>query len=120
MLSSGNGEKSILCYSEHQDRASIIESMPPRKRRQRQGRRKAGRRRSKRSSPKTNKIRVIAGRVSLKVSGYRQNQHVSASKLVRYIPVSKLRLAAKKVLRTTSVPTKQRKRRRRRTKTRTV
>jgi hypothetical protein len=36
--------------------------------------------------------------VSLRVSGFPQVQHVGASQLVRFVPLNKLKAAAKKVL----------------------
>jgi hypothetical protein len=45
------------------------------------------------------KVRVVKGRVQLRVAGYNGVQSLASSHLVRHIPSSKLRLAAKKLLR---------------------
>ena len=60
----------------------------------RRGRKSAGARRRRGSS----KVRVIGGRVRLRVSGYSGVQALSPSHLVRYIAANKLKAAAKKVL----------------------
>jgi hypothetical protein len=54
----------------------------------------AGARRRRGSS----KVRVVGGRVRLRVSGYSGVQALSPSHLVRYIAASKLKAAAKRVL----------------------
>ena len=58
-----------------------------------------GKRKKSGSKPsKSRKIRVVKGRVQLRVQGYSGVQHIPSSHLIRYIPSSKLRFAAKKVL----------------------
>ena len=47
------------------------------------------------------KVRVVKGRVRLRVAGYSGVQSLSPSHLVKHISSAKLRLAAKKVLRLT-------------------
>ena len=47
---------------------------------------------------KSRKIRLVKGRVQLRVQGYSGVQHIPSSHLIRYIPSSRLRFAAKKVL----------------------
>jgi hypothetical protein len=84
--------KSLLAYSDNQERASIYNfdennpSMPSKKR--------------KSSKRKTGKkaLRVTKGRVSLKVKGYSGNHSFSASQILPYIALSKVKLAAKKIL----------------------
>ena len=82
-------KKPLLNFSESQERASLIdtdlESMSPRRRRRVGG-------------SKRKKVRVSHGRIGLKISGFKGIQHLTASELVRHIPVSKLRAAGKKVL----------------------
>lgn len=50
------------------------------------------------SAKRSNKVRLVKGRLKLKVVGYSGLQTLSPSQLVRHIPASKLRLAARKVL----------------------
>lgn len=43
-------------------------------------------------------VRIVRGRVALRVRGFAGLQHLGASDLVRFVPLSKLRSAAKKLL----------------------
>ena len=70
----------------------------------------SGRRRKTGSS----KVRVVKGRVRLRVAGYQGLQSLSPSQLVKFIAASKLRLAAKQVLKRTKRAAKKTGRRRRR------
>jgi len=54
---------------------------------------------SKRKKTASKKIRLVKGRIRLRVSGYDGVQSISPAQLVRFIPVSQIRVAAKKVLR---------------------
>lgn len=91
--------KPILSYSDTLERATLIdndyqtESMPAKKGR---SNKKSGVRKQNKSKKK--KVRVNKGRINLKVAGYQGLQSVSASELVHYIALSKLRAAAKKLL----------------------
>lgn len=58
------------------------------------------------------KIAVTAGRFPIRVSGYPGIQHLSASAVIPYIPLTKLKLAAKKVLKRTGVTKNKNKKRR--------
>lgn len=49
-------------------------------------------------STNNKKPRIIKGRVHLKVAGYSGIQKITPSSLVPYLPINKLRLAAKKAL----------------------
>ena len=84
-------------YSPHQDRASLMSAVGTSHRRRSRKRstiRKGRRRKGNRGS----KIRIVKGKVSLKVGGFPGIQRVGASQLVRFVPLSKLRSAAKRVL----------------------
>lgn len=67
--------------------------------------------RRRRTSSK--KVRVIKGRVKLRVAGYPGVQSLSPAHLVRHIPSSRLRVAAKKVLKQTERATGKKKKKRR-------
>jgi len=54
-----------------------------------------GRRRKSRG---VSKIRIVKGKVALRIGGFPGVQRVGASQLVRFVPLNKLRSAAKKVL----------------------
>lgn len=45
-----------------------------------------------------NNVRIVKGRVALKVAGYPGYQKLTPGQLVRHVPISKLRLAAKRIL----------------------
>ena len=99
-MSHGSEErKPLLNYSDTLERASLIDtdieedSMPRRRKSSR-----AGGRRRKLGGSKRKGVRVNKGRIGLRVAGYQGLQHLSASELIRYVPLSKLRVAAKKVL----------------------
>ena len=51
--------------------------------------------------PKSKKIRLVKGRLQIRVQGYSGVQRIPSSHLIRYIPTSRLRVAAKKVLKQT-------------------
>ena len=67
--------------------------------------RSAGRGGGKRR-PKKQTVRLTKGRLSLRVAGFQGTHRLAPSALVRYIPLNKLKLAAKKVLRASGVPTR--------------
>ena len=79
-------------YSPHQDRANLMSaggsSPRPRKRTRSSGKRKS----------RVTKVRVVKGKVALRVGGFPGVQRVGASQLVRFVPLNKLRTAAKRVL----------------------
>jgi hypothetical protein len=99
MSHGANERKPLLNFSETQERASLIdtdfeEDSMARKRKGRKS--KKGKRvlvGIKRKGVKLNK-----GRLKIRVAGYQGVQSLTASELVRHIPLSKLRAAAKKVL----------------------
>jgi hypothetical protein len=95
-MSYGNQErKPLLNYSESEERASLFQSedsMPPgRKRRSKS-------KKGKRKYTGLKGVKFIKGKVALRISGYKGISKLSASDLVRYIPLAKLRAAGKKIL----------------------
>jgi hypothetical protein len=94
-----NSDQPILKFSENEERASFIEqeedtSMSRNKSRKGGKRKKTG----KKALKGTKGLRFVKGRLALHLSGFGL-QKVGASELVKYIPLSKLKQAAKKVLR---------------------
>jgi len=94
-------------FSPQQDRASLmtaLSSSSPLSRSSTSssgGRRRRSRRRrqpSRRRNTRSTRVRVIHGRVALRVGGYPGLQHLGASQLVRFVPLNKLRAAARRVL----------------------
>ena len=82
-----------LVRFETSDRAQLIStsnSMPSRKRS------RAPKRKTTKGRP-----RIVNGRLALKVSGYSGYQKIPPSALIPYLPVSKLRAAAKRALNST-------------------
>jgi hypothetical protein len=79
-----------LVRFETSDRAQLISasnSMPSRKRS------RTAKRRTTKGRP-----RLVNGRVSLRVSGFSGTQRIPPSALIPYLPVTKLRAAAKRAL----------------------
>ena len=94
-LQSSGQRKPLVSYSTR-ERANIVPSkLMPRK-----TRRKTATRRRKAARP-SNKVRLVGGRVGLRVTGYPGLQALAPSALIRFIPTTKLRLAARRVLRAT-------------------
>ena len=90
-----------------------VESMPKQKRggrRATRSRSAAGRKIRRRRVKTSNKVRVVAGRVRLRVKGYEGLQTLAPSSLIRFIAATKLRIAARKVLRSSGVQPKRRRR----------
>ena len=112
--------KSLLNYLDTDERATLVDiesdsdSMSPRRRR-RSKRKSSRRRKTVRRGLKG--VRVTKGRINLKIAGYSGIQKLGASELIHYIPLSKLKAAAKRVLKRAGVK-KTRQRRRRRVKRR--
>ena len=97
-----NERKPLLNFLETQARASLInteieEDSMARKRKGRKARK--GKRSLK--GIKRKGVRLNKGRIALRVAGYQGLQSLTASELVRFIPLSKLKAAAKKVLKKT-------------------
>jgi hypothetical protein len=57
---------------------------------------RAHRKRTK--SVKRTKIRLVKGRLSLKIAGYLGLQRFGASQLIQFVPLNKIKVAAKKFL----------------------
>jgi hypothetical protein len=89
-------DQPLLKYSENEERASFIqeEEEPSMSRRKGQKRKRS----SKKTLKGTKGLRFSKGRLALKLSGFGV-QKLGASELVKFIPLSKLKQAAKKVLR---------------------
>ena len=94
-------------FSTNQDRASLMTTgfMPAKSRRRRAS--------SKSSKRRSTKVRIIKGRVALRVGKHLEK--ITASQLVRFIPLNKLKTAAKKALRVSHKRHKSRVSKRRRT-----
>jgi GH24 family phage-related lysozyme (muramidase) len=93
------------------ERATIVPSMS------KTSGRKRSKRRGKRSKSSTGRkgksIRVVKGRVALRVPGYQGVQKFSPSHLIQHVNKRNLRLAAKSVLNRTKSGKKSRRRKRR-------
>lgn len=95
-------------FSDTQDRATLVDidspdSMSPATKRQRKSS-------TNKQAKNKKKVTVTAGKVPLRVPGYSGIQSLSASALIPYIPLAKLKLAAKKVLKRAGVAKKIKKR----------
>ena len=93
-------------FSPNEDRANLMSmsgTLAPRRKRsrstlRRKSRAPGRRRRTKRTKTRVTKVRVVNGKVSLRIGGFPGVQRVGASQLVRFVPLNKLRTAAKRVL----------------------
>src|SRR6266404_2419844 len=94
-----NRSSIILEKNKISTRASVIpDSMPHRRRRTRKTKK---RKTSKRRAGPTGGHRLVKGRISLRVAGFKGVQRLGASQLCRFVPLNKLKAAAKKILRGT-------------------
>lgn len=116
-MSYGFQERKLLVpYSENEERAQIInvselESSMPRKSK-RLSKKKSKRSKKIRNSFKGFKgVRIVNGKLALKVLGYQGVQKLAPSQIVRFIPLNKLKTAAKKVLHLTEHTKSKRKKR---------
>lgn len=78
--------------------ASATSSEPRRGKSSMPARRRSTGRKRRTGSSKSTKPRLVKGRVNVRVAGYLGVQKLAPSKLIRYIPANKLKVAAKKVL----------------------
>jgi hypothetical protein len=86
-------QKPLLHYSEDEERAHFFDSdniNVPMPRKTRIGKKKKSR--------KVTGVRIQKGRLALRVKGYKGVQRIAPAQLVRFIALSKLKVAAKKVL----------------------
>lgn len=117
---SSSCKKPLVSYSNNDDRASLMTFSGPSTQRRRKRSKSQGRRRrrsvgrGRRSKTRVTKVRIVNGRVALRVAGYPGYQRVGASQLVRFVPLNKLRLAAKRALGASGGRRHKRKRRHRR------
>jgi hypothetical protein len=98
-------KKPLLPFSPNNDRAFIVsESTPPSSSLvslssssmpKRKGGRTASTRKGKRGKAT---VRLVKGRLAIRVAGFPGFQRLAPSQLVRYIPLGKLKQAAKRVL----------------------
>ena len=105
--------KPLFNFSASDGRATLLASdsdlMPRRKTIKR------GPKRRTRKGTKTRGLRFVKGRVAFRVPGFTGVQKLAASQLVRFVPLSKLKTAAKRVLATSGRrPTNHRIRRKKR------
>lgn len=116
-----NCKQPIVSFSNNDDRASLMSfSGPPTTRRKRsrntpsnkrRSSKRGSGRRSHRTKTRVTKIRLVKGKVALRLKGFPGVQRLGASQLVRFVPLNKLKAAAKRAL---GNPRPQRQRRRRR------
>jgi len=114
-------KKPFVSFSKSEDRAHLMSFGGPssnrrrRKRSKSQGRKRTRSvRRGRRTKSRITKVRVVNGRVALRVTGYPGYQRVGASQLIRFVPLNKLRAAAKRALGASGVKRHRRRRRRHR------
>lgn len=95
-------QKPLLAFSANNDRAFIVENQPvlsavvEKNKTQKVGPKK---RRSKQRK-KGSSVKIVKGQISLRVPGYQGFQRLAVSLLLRFIPIKRLRQAAKSALKT--------------------
>jgi hypothetical protein len=107
-MSFATTRKPLLTFSQHQNRAAILdieEKLPlsagaSAKKNRRKRTATANTQRKGRRSPA---VKVVKGQLLLRVPGYSGYQRLGASQLVPFIPLKKLRQAAKRALRASGV-----------------
>jgi len=109
-MSFATTRKPLLTFSQHQNRAAILdieEKLPlmrsagaSAKKNKRKRTASANTQRKGRRSPA---VKVVKGQLLLRVPGYSGYQRLGASQLVPFIPLKKLRQAAKRALRASGV-----------------
>jgi hypothetical protein len=107
-MSFATTRKPLLTFSQHQNRAAILdieEKLPlsagaSAKKNRRKRTASANTQRKGRRSPA---VKVVKGQLLLRVPGYSGYQRLGASQLVPFIPLKKLRQAAKRALRASGV-----------------
>lgn len=75
--------------------------------------RSSTRRGGRKTKTRVTKVKLINGKVALRIKGYPGIQRLGASQLVRFVPLNKLKVAAKRVLGTSGVKRQKRRHRRR-------
>lgn len=113
--------KLLVPYSENEERAQIInvsdlESSMPRKSKRLSKKRSKKSRRTTKGFKGFKGVKIVHGKLALKVLGYQGVQKLSPSQLIRFIPLNKLKTAAKKVLHLTGHLKSKRKKRKSRKK----
>jgi len=107
-MSFATTRKPLLTFSQHQNRAAILdieEKLPlsagaSAKKNRRKRTASANTQRKGRRSPA---VKVVKGQLLLRVPGYSGYQRLGASQLVPFIPLKKLRQAAQRALRASGV-----------------
>lgn len=102
-----NCQQPIVPYSSSESRANLMSfSGPPTTRRKRSKSKSSRsssssnprRRKGQRTRTRVTKVRLVKGKVALRIRGYPGVQRLGASQLVRFVPLNKLKAAAKRAL----------------------
>ena len=105
----------LLCYSDQQCRAQLLDSPQTNEPSEAVQEKPSSHRLVKKPIKKPVKKRnlhVSNGRVHLKISGYSEKHWLSAVELLQYMPRTKIRVAAKKILKSKGIKPKNQRRRR--------
>jgi len=101
----------LLCYSDQQCRAQLLDSPQTNEPSEAVQEKPSSHRQVKKPVKKRN-LHVSNGRVHLKISGYSEKHWLSAVELLQYMPRTKIRVAAKKILKSKGIKPKNQRRRR--------
>jgi hypothetical protein len=112
-MSFATTRKPLLTFSQHQNRAAILdieEKLPlsagasaKKNKRKKNKRKRTASANTQRKGRRSPAVKVVKGQLLLRVPGYSGYQRLGASQLVPFIPLKKLRQAAKRALRASGV-----------------
>ncbi len=95
-------KKPFITFSDREDRADLMTFGSTSTRRKRSKSTHSSRKRRsgvrRRLKTRVSKVRIVNGKVALRIGGFPGVQKVGASQLVRFVPLNKLRSAAKRAL----------------------
>lgn len=113
-----NCQQPIVPYSSSENRANLMSfsGTPPTRRRKPSKSRSSKRGQSnqpRRTKKRVTKVRLVKGKVALRIRGYPGVTKIGASQLVQFVPLEKLKTAAKRALGAPKVKRSKHRRRRR-------
>jgi hypothetical protein len=117
-----NCNQPLVPYSNSENRANLMSFSGQQTTRRKRSKSKSTRRRpstsgnrrkGRKSKTRVTKIKLVNGKVALRIRGYPGVQRLGASQLVRFVPINKLKIAAKRALGNSGVKRNKRRRRRR-------
>jgi len=109
-----NCQQPIVPYSSSESRANLMSfgGQPTRRRKRSKSKSRRPSSQGKRTKSRVTKVRLVKGKVALRIRGYPGVTRLGASQLVKFVPLNKLKIAAKRALGSVKKPQHRRRRRR--------